>query len=109
MIVGVPHEIKQDEYRVAILPVGVEEFVRRGHHVLVESGAGLGSGLPDHEYLQQGAEMVSSGADVYARADSRQKRKAFEKAYVDLNPNVDKTKHWEKDGNLLSWLKSLNN
>ncbi len=47
--------------------------------------------------------------DVYARADSRQKRKAFEKAYVDLNPNVDKTKHWEKDGNLLSWLKSLNN
>jgi alanine dehydrogenase len=69
MIVGVPHEIKQDEYRVAILPVGVEEFVRRGHHVLVESGAGLGSGLPDHEYLQQGAEMVSSGADVYARAD----------------------------------------
>ena len=69
MIVGVPHEIKQDEYRVAILPVGVEEFVRRGHHILVESGAGLGSGLPDHEYLQQGAEMVSSGADVYARAD----------------------------------------
>ncbi len=46
--------------------------------------------------------------DVYARADSRQKRKAFEKAYVDLNPNVTKTKHWEKDGNLLNWLKSLN-
>lgn len=69
MIVGVPREIKSDEYRVAILPVGVEEFVRRGHHVLVESGAGLGSGLPDHEYLQQGAEMVSCGADVYAGAD----------------------------------------
>ncbi len=45
--------------------------------------------------------------DVYARADSRQKREAFEKAYVDLNPNVAKTKHWEKDGNLLNWLKSL--
>jgi len=45
--------------------------------------------------------------DVYARADSRQKREAFEKAYVDLNPNVAKTKPWEKDDNLLEWLKSL--
>lgn len=45
--------------------------------------------------------------DVYARADSRQKREAFEKAYVDLNPNVAKTKSWEKDDNLLEWLKSL--
>lgn len=46
--------------------------------------------------------------DVYARADSRKKREAFENAYVDLNPNVAKIKHWEKDGNLLNWLKSLN-
>ena len=46
--------------------------------------------------------------DVYARADSKQKREAFEKAYIDLNPNVAKTKHWETDGNLLNWLKSLN-
>jgi len=45
--------------------------------------------------------------DVYARADSKQKREAFEKAYVDLNPNVAKTKPWEKDDNLLEWLKSL--
>ena len=43
MIVGVPKEIKQDEYRVAMLPVGVEELVRRGHKVLVEAGAGTGS------------------------------------------------------------------
>jgi len=69
MIVGVPKEIKPDEYRVAILPVGVEEFVRCGHHVLVEAGAGLGSGLPDHEYLEQGAELVDSSAQVYAQAD----------------------------------------
>ena len=47
MIVGVPKEIKQDEYRVAMLPVGVEELVRRGHKVLIEAGAGIGSGLPD--------------------------------------------------------------
>ena len=51
MIVGVPKEIKLDEYRVAMLPVGVEELVRRGHQVLVEAGAGLGSGIADHDYL----------------------------------------------------------
>lgn len=45
--------------------------------------------------------------EVYARADSKQKREAFEKAYVDLNPNTAKTKSWEKDGNLLEWLKNL--
>ena len=45
MIVGVPKEIKQDEYRVAMLPVGVEELTRRGHKVLIEAGAGTGSGL----------------------------------------------------------------
>jgi site-specific recombinase XerD len=45
--------------------------------------------------------------EVYARADSRQKREAFEKAYVDLNSNASRTKSWEKDGNLLEWLKSL--
>jgi integrase/recombinase XerD len=45
--------------------------------------------------------------DVYARADSKQKRQSFEKAYVDLNPNAAKTKSWEKDDNLLEWLKSL--
>lgn len=46
--------------------------------------------------------------DVYARADSRQKREAFEKAYVDINPSAAKIKSWEKDGNLLEWLKNLN-
>jgi integrase/recombinase XerD len=45
--------------------------------------------------------------DVYARADSKQKREAFEKAYVDLNPNADKARSWEKDGNLMEWLKNL--
>jgi alanine dehydrogenase len=69
MIVGVPKEIKQDEYRVAMLPVGVEELVRRGHTVLVEAGAGHGSGLADHDYLRQGAEMVSGPEEIFARAD----------------------------------------
>ena len=69
MIVGVPKEIKRDEYRVAILPVGVEELVRAGHRVLVEVGAGLGSGLTDQSYLASGAEMVSAAAEVFERAD----------------------------------------
>src|SRR5262245_51377201 len=69
MIVGVPKEIKLDEYRVAMLPVGVEELVRRGHQVLVEAGAGLGSGIADHDYLRQGCEMVSGPEEIFARAD----------------------------------------
>ena len=69
MIVGVPKEIKRDEYRVGLLPVGVEELTRAGHRVLVEAGAGLGSGLPDHDYLDQGAELVAGPDEVYARAD----------------------------------------
>lgn len=69
MIVGVPTEIKADEYRVSMLPVGVEELVARGHRVLVQAGAGLGSGIADHDYLRAGAEMVASAADLFARAD----------------------------------------
>jgi len=69
MIVGVPKETKQDEYRVGILPVGVEELTRAGHRVLVETGAGLGSGLPDHEYLDHAAELVAEGEELYARAE----------------------------------------
>ncbi|HEY3235772.1 MAG TPA: alanine dehydrogenase [Polyangiaceae bacterium] len=64
MIVGVPKEIKQHEYRVAMLPVGVEELSRRGHQVLIESGAGLGSGIPDSEYQRNGGRMASA-ADVW--------------------------------------------
>jgi alanine dehydrogenase len=69
MLVGVPREIKQDEYRVAMLPVGVEELTRAGHRVLVERGAGLGSGIPDDEYRENGAEIVEKAADVFAQAD----------------------------------------
>ncbi len=68
MIVGVPREIKQDEYRVAMLPVGVEELVQGGHRVLVETAAGQGSGIPDDEYLACGAEIVESCEQVWAEA-----------------------------------------
>jgi alanine dehydrogenase len=69
MIIGVPKEVKLDEYRVAMLPVGVEELTRRGHRVLVEHGAGLGSGLADHEYQDAGAEMASGAAEIFGVAD----------------------------------------
>ena len=69
MIVGVPTEVKTDEYRVAMLPFGVEELTGRGHRVLVQAGAGLGSGIGDHDYLAAGAELVSNAADVFGAAD----------------------------------------
>jgi alanine dehydrogenase len=69
MIVGVPRETKRDEYRVALLPVGVEELARAGHRVLVERSAGAGSGLPDDLYAACGAELVDTAAEVFGRAD----------------------------------------
>ena len=69
MIVGVPKEIKRDEYRVALLPVGAEELVRAGHRVLVEQGAGLGSGLTDQHYERAGAEIIGTAAEIFAAAD----------------------------------------
>src|SRR5437868_11762227 len=69
LIVGIPKETKRDEYRVAILPVGVEELVRAKHKVIVERGAGIGSGLPDHLYEEQGARLVDSAEEVFAEAE----------------------------------------
>jgi len=69
MIIGVPKEIKSDEYRVGMIPVGVEELRKAGHTVLVEAGAGAGSGLDDETYAAQGAEIVASPKQVYGRAE----------------------------------------
>ena len=69
MIVGVPKEIKSDEYRVAMVPAGVEELTRAGHRVLIQSGAGAGSGISDETYAANGAEIVGSEADVWRRGD----------------------------------------
>jgi alanine dehydrogenase len=69
VIIGVPKEIKRDEYRVAMLPVGVEELTRAGHKVMVEQGAGLGSGLPDEEYESAGARLVGDPEELFAEAE----------------------------------------
>jgi alanine dehydrogenase len=68
-IVGVPKEVKTDEYRVAMIPVGVEELTRAGHKVLIQAGAGQGSGIADEQYAQNGAEIVANAAEVWGRAD----------------------------------------
>ncbi|MEX0775925.1 MAG: alanine dehydrogenase [Phycisphaeraceae bacterium] len=69
MIIGIPREIKADEYRVAMLPVGVELLVEAGHEVLVEHDAGLGSGYDDARYAAAGARIVGDHGAVFERAD----------------------------------------
>ncbi|QDP97290.1 alanine dehydrogenase [Microlunatus elymi] len=69
MKVGVPTEIKSQEYRVAITPPGVQEFTAHGHQVLVQSGAGMGSSITDQEYVAAGATMVDDPDDVWAEAE----------------------------------------
>ncbi len=69
MIIGVPKEIKEQEQRVALLPSGAIQLTRRGHSVLVEKDAGIGSGYPDQEYARAGAEIVEQAKGVFARAD----------------------------------------
>jgi alanine dehydrogenase len=69
MLVGVPTEVKNHEYRVAITPAGVHEFTRHGHSVLVESGAGLGSSITDREFSAAGATIVSDPDDVWVKAE----------------------------------------
>src|SRR6185503_7929290 len=68
MRVGVPREIKPDEYRVGLTPTAVREYVSRGHQVLVEKGAGVGAGYPDAAYTKAGAEIAPDAAAVFAGA-----------------------------------------
>src|SRR5262245_51677963 len=69
MLVGVPKEIKDSEYRVGLVPSTVRELTRNGHQVLVERGAGLGAGLTDADYRAVGAEIVSDADEIYARSE----------------------------------------
>ncbi|MCA1830525.1 MAG: alanine dehydrogenase [Actinobacteria bacterium] len=69
MIVGVPRELMESEYRVAITPVGVRELTAEGHRVLIERGAGEGSAIPDTAFARAGATLVPAAPDVWADAD----------------------------------------
>ena len=69
MIIGVPKEIKVHEYRIALLPYGVDEFVHAGHTVLIQRDAGIHAGMSNEEYEQAGAKIVDTAAEIFARAD----------------------------------------
>lgn len=69
MIIGVPKEIKNNENRVALTPAGVVSFVSAGHKVIIEKGAGLGSGFTDEEYVAAGAEIIELASDVWTSSE----------------------------------------
>src|SRR5437764_3509840 len=69
MNVGIPREIKNHEYRVAITPAGVHELVRGGHQVLIEAGAGNGSSIPDEDFVTAGAKILPTADDVWGEGD----------------------------------------
>lgn len=69
MIIGVLKEIKKLENRVSVLPAGVEQFVQHGHEVLVENNAGLASGFTNEEYVEVGATIINTAAEIYSKAD----------------------------------------
>ena len=69
MIIGVPREIKIQEYRVALTPEGVTEFVKNGHTVLVESDAGIGSSISNEDYTRAGAQIKSSAEQVWQESE----------------------------------------
>ena len=89
MIVGVPKEIKDNEYRVAQTPANVEMLVRAGHRVLVERQAGEGSAFADDEYARAGAELVAGAAEVFAAAEMVLKvKEPLEQEYDFLRPGL---------------------
>ena len=69
MLVGVPKEIKDHEYRVGLIPSTVRELASKGHRVLVETGAGHGAGIGDDDYAAAGAEIVPGRDEVFDRAE----------------------------------------
>lgn len=88
MIIGIPKEIKEQEYRVAITPSGVQEFKKYNHAVLIEKGAGLGSNIEDQEYLAAGAEIVDKES-LFARADMIYKvKEIFPEEFKYLRKNL---------------------
>jgi len=111
MIIGVPKEIKNHEYRVGLTPNSVYECIAHGHKVLVQSNAGIGIGATDNDYQKLGAEIVSEASDIFAKADMIVKVKepqATERAmlregqilytYLHLAPDPEQTADLIKSG-----------
>src|SRR5271156_4479291 len=105
MLVGVPKEIKDNEFRVGMTPAAVAELVHHGHQVIIETSAGLGSGSLDDEYVRAGGKVVATGADVFARAEMivkvkeplAEERKRLRRGqilftYLHLAPDLEQTR-----------------
>lgn len=105
MLIGIPKEIKMDEYRVATTPVTVRELSARGHKVVVETMAGVGAGISDQEYMAAGAEIVAGPAQIFQRAElivkvkeplasdrKRLRRGQIIFTYLHLAPDIEQTK-----------------
>ena len=89
MKIGVPSEIMDHEFRVGLTPQGAHELVREGHEVLVEAGAGLGSGFTDSDYLRAGASLLPEAGDLYSEASLIVKvKEPLEKEYGMLRPGL---------------------
>ena len=69
MIIGVPKEIKNHEYRVGMVPASVRELINHGHEVFVETNAGSGIGFTDEDYVAAGASILATAAEVFAKAE----------------------------------------
>ncbi len=111
MKIGCPTEIKPQEYRVGMTPEAAQEAVARGHEVLIQSGAGLGSGFPDQDYIAAGARILPDAAAVFAEAEMIVKVKEPQPAeramlrkgqvlftYLHLAPDPDQTHDLLKSG-----------
>ena len=87
MKIGVPSEIKNHEYRVGLIPASVAEYVRRGHEVFVQKGAGLGSAIADEAYMEAGATILESAEEVWDVADMIVKvKEPLAEEYVRMKP-----------------------
>lgn len=111
MLIGVPTEIKNHEYRVGITPAGVRELCAQGHKVLVQQGAGEASGLDDEQYRNAGAELVADAAGIFGRAELIVKVKELQPgefallrkdqllfAYLHLAPDAEQTRRLVASG-----------
>ncbi len=84
MVIGVPKEIKAQENRVALTPIGAEKLTSHGHHVLMQQDAGIGCGFDDEDYRQSGAELLASPEEIFERADLIVKVKEPQPAEIDM-------------------------
>jgi alanine dehydrogenase len=88
VIIGVPKEIKTREYRVGMTPAGVRSLTQRGHKVLVETNAGIGSGLKDEEYVAQGAQIVATAKEAWSADMVVKVKEPIEAEYRYLTPDL---------------------